>query len=176
MKTDISGNDCSCELKPSQRYVVVRGVGWSGAPARPANARSGEHNNPNGRLGRSSWRARPTVIVGNGPIQAPTGPSRPSRIGPRWPGLYRQRLRQRLRLTLNYLSAHTCPPRRPARRSALLAAHAPQPAICFTLRSARRVERRRHSLSWPIPRAGARERCPLPWGGGIGTLDTVYSV
>ena len=29
---------------------------------------------------------------------------------------------------------------------------------------------------WSLPRAGARERCPLPWGGGIGTLDTVYSV
>ena len=108
----------------------------------------------------------PRQVAGCAEGQQPAGgPSRPSRIGPRWPGLYRQRLRQRLRLTLNYLSAHTCPPRRSARRSALLAAHAPlNPAICFTLLAARRVERRRDSLSWPIPRAWARERCPMPWG------------
>ena len=68
----------------------------------------------------------PRQVAGCAEGQQPAGgPSRPSRIGPRWPGLYRQRLRQRLRLTLNYLSAHTCPPRRSARRSALLAAHAP---------------------------------------------------
>ena len=112
-------------------------------------------------------------FLGNGPIQAPTGPSRPPRIGPRWSGLYRQRLR----LTLNYLSAHACPPTSTSPTlGAASCSRPPKPAGCSRALTsylihapsgaAGRAPRRSH-VSCPIPRAGgSAQRYPLPWGWG----------